>query len=170
MNNKEITKKFSDACNLLASRINEKLFDNSRKWYWIGNNVGGTCDFEDGDYLSPEDMVLILDNDISFEQYEEWKWANVDNSDKGYINLRSWLMGARHSMIKPKLQYGVWISVDDELPPYEESVLCSNKAEPDDMFFCHRSNNPNVQTDSNGWCLYMNNNITHWMRVKQLNE
>lgn len=170
MNNKDVNKKFFLACELLASKVNEQLFDNSRKWYWVGNVVGGMCDFEDADYLSPEDMCLIIDKGVTYDSYEEWKYANIDNSDKGYINLRSWLRGARHDMIKPKKKFFEWICVDDELPPFDESVLCCNRADPDDIFFCHRSNNPHVQTGANGWCFYGNGNITHWMRIKQINE
>ena len=43
-------------------------------------------------------MVRILDNDIDYDEYSEWRNANLDNNR--YINLKSWLMGARHEMFK----------------------------------------------------------------------
>lgn len=164
----EIVRAYKDACNALAQRVNEQLFGGGRLWYWIADDTGDVCDYEDGDFLSATEMTQIIANGMSYDDYAEWRDANSDKKDKGYINLKSWLRGARHDMLTTKKKYGEWISVDDELPPYDESVLCCNIADPDDMFFCHRSDNPHVQTDSHGWCLYMNGNITHWMRIKQM--
>ena len=72
---------FRVACDGLATSVNQQLFDGGRKWYWIGDEVGGVCDFEECDVLNPEDMVRIIDNNR-------------------YINLKSWLMGLRHDMIE----------------------------------------------------------------------
>ena len=95
---KEMIELFKFACNSLATAVNKQLFDGCRKWYWIGDDVGGMCDFEDTDVLNPEDMVRIIENNMSYEEYAEWRNANLDNNR--YINLRSWLMGARHDMFK----------------------------------------------------------------------
>lgn len=89
---------FRNACNLLATLVNEQLFDGSRSWYWIGDDVGGTCDFEGEDFLSPEDMVRIIEHRMTYDEYADWRNANLDNNR--YINLKSWLMGARHEMFK----------------------------------------------------------------------
>ena len=90
---------FRKACNDLAQAVNEQLFDGDRQWSWIGGEVGGVCDFDDCDVLNPEDMVRILENGLDYDHYAEWHNANLDNNE--YINLRSWLMGLRHDMIKP---------------------------------------------------------------------
>lgn len=89
---------FKDSCNKIAELINQHLFDGCRKWYWIGADVGGVCNFENTDFLNTEDMVRILDNDMDYDDYVEWRNANIDNNQ--YINLKSWLMGARHTMFK----------------------------------------------------------------------
>ena len=94
---KETIELFRFACNSLATAVNKQLFDGCRKWYWIGDEVGGACDFEDCDVLNPEDMVHIIENDITYDQYAEWREANLD--DGRYINLKSWLMGVRHDML-----------------------------------------------------------------------
>ncbi len=91
---------FKGACNALAEQVNRHLFDADRRWYWIGDEVGGLCDFDDLDVLRPEDMVRIIDQGMTYDEYAEWRDANIDNNN--YINLKSWLMGLRHEMIKEK--------------------------------------------------------------------
>lgn len=88
---------FHNACNLLATLVNEQLFEGIRTWYWIGDEVGGVCDFEECDVLNPEDMVRIIENNMTYDEYAEWREANLDNNR--YINLKSWLMGLRHDML-----------------------------------------------------------------------
>ena len=93
-----VVSQFKKACDDLAELVNEQLFDGYREWYWIGDEVGGACDFEECDVLNPEDMVRIIENRITYDEYAEWRDANLDNGR--YINLKSWLMGARHDMFK----------------------------------------------------------------------
>lgn len=94
---KEAIKLFKFACDSLATSVNKQLFDGCRKWYWIADEVGGLCDFEDCDVLKPEDMVRIIENKMTYDEYAEWRDANLDNNR--YINLKSWLMGLRHDML-----------------------------------------------------------------------
>ena len=89
-----------DACERLVNVINEQMFDDSRDPYWIGGVCGGLCDFGDTDFLTPEEMALIIQNKVTYEQYAEWREANLASERK--INLQSWLKGARHSMMKVK--------------------------------------------------------------------
>lgn len=89
-----------DACQRLVNVINEQMFDGSRDPYWIGDVCGGLCDFGDTDFLNPEEMALIIMNEVTYEQYVEWREANLANESK--INLQSWLKGERHSMQKDK--------------------------------------------------------------------
>ena len=89
---------FHNACNLLATLVNEQLFEGIRTWYWIGDDVGGMCDFEGTDIINAEDMVRIIEHHLTYDEYAEWRNANLDNNR--YINLKSWLMGARHDMFK----------------------------------------------------------------------
>ena len=94
---KETIELFKFACNSLATAVNKQLFDGCRDWYWIGDDVGGMCDFEESDFLSPEDMVRIIEHHLTYDEYAEWRNANLDNNR--YINLKSWLMGARHNIL-----------------------------------------------------------------------
>ena len=70
-----------------------------------------------------------------------------------------------------KKLYGEWISVSEALPEYDEEVLVCDRVEPDTMWFAHRSDNPDVMRDSHQFCHAMPDlNVTHWMRIKQVNE
>lgn len=89
-----------DACERLVNVINEQLFDDSRDPYWIGGVCGGLCDFGDTDFLTTEEMALIIRNEVTYEQYAEWREANLANESK--IDLQSWLKGALLSMQKDK--------------------------------------------------------------------
>ena len=95
---KKIIKQYKDSCNKLAELVNQQLFDGCRTWYWIGEEVGGACDFEEADVLNLEDMVRIIEKGITYDEYAEWRDANLDHAQ--YINLKSWLIGARHDMMK----------------------------------------------------------------------
>ena len=88
---------FRESCYRLAALVNDQLFDGCRKWYWIGNEIGGSCDFDECDVLNPEDMVRIIENNMTYDEYAEWRDANIDAGR--YINLKSWLMGLRHDML-----------------------------------------------------------------------
>ena len=92
-----VVREFKNACDDLAELVNMQLFDGCREWYWIGDEVGGACDFEETDVLNPEDMVRIIENNMSYDEYVEWREANLDHAQ--YINLKSWLMGLRHAML-----------------------------------------------------------------------
>ena len=96
MNKPEIINKYKETCNNLVDAINELLFDNCRDPYWVNDVVGDICDFGDTDFLTPEEMSLILENNMTYEQYAEWRDANLNNQ---YINLRSWIKGCRHYML-----------------------------------------------------------------------
>lgn len=89
-----------DACERLVKITNKQLFDGFRSTYWVGGVCGGLCCFDDTDFLGPEEMALIIRHEVTYEQYAEWREANLANERK--INLQSWLEGARHSMLKDK--------------------------------------------------------------------
>lgn len=97
---------FEKSCDELARQVNHRLFDDSRSWYWVGDEKGGICDFDDADFLTPEEMVIILQTPhFTYDQYAEWRDANIEYGEtKGFINLRSWIKGCRHSMLADKVK------------------------------------------------------------------
>ena len=96
----ETVKAYHKACDGLARAVNDQLFDGFRSYYWVADEIGGVCDFGDSDFINAEDMAKILLHGITYDQYAEWREANLGN--KNYINLRSWLRGLRHDMIKER--------------------------------------------------------------------
>lgn len=98
---------FKNACDELARQVNHRLFEDSRDWYWVANRVGGSCDFNDTDFLTPEEMVIILQTPhFTYNEYAEWRDANINNIErKGFINLQSWIIGCRHEMLADKPTY-----------------------------------------------------------------
>ena len=64
-----------------------------------------------------------------------------------------------------------WISVEDELPDYEESLLVTSKEEPNEIYFSHRTKRPDVVVENNGFTTFVEApKITHWQRIKKLEE
>lgn len=93
---------FRIACGELAAAVNQRLFEGCRHPYWVGGIEGGLCDFEDGDFISADDMARIINYGVDYEEYADWRTLNEDAPE--YINLHSWLMGGRRSLLadKPK--------------------------------------------------------------------
>ena len=64
-----------------------------------------------------------------------------------------------------------WISVDDELPDYEESVLVASSEDTEEIYFSHRTKRPDVVVENNGFTTFVGApKITHWQRIKKLEE
>lgn len=97
---------FENACDELARQVSHRLFEDSRDWYWVANCIGGSCDFGDTDFLTPEEMVIILQTPhFTYNEYAEWRDANIKNIErKGFINLFAWIKGCRHFMLNDKLK------------------------------------------------------------------
>ena len=68
----------------------EEPFDKDNV-YWIGGDMTGVCGIGDY-YVGLSDMVLVVDNKISGEDYIDWYWTYVAENNKDYINLRSYAM------------------------------------------------------------------------------
>lgn len=61
----------------------------------------------------------------------------------------------------------LWTSVDDKLPKLDEDVVVyyvSDDGE-ENYMFSHRTDDDEVLTDKNGFCIYNNEKITHWQKL-----
>jgi hypothetical protein len=63
-----------------------------------------------------------------------------------------------------------WISVEDGLPPYDESVLVTNKETPEIVLKTSRTKCKGWNTDENGFLCAIAFNITHWKPIEKLEE
>lgn len=141
---------FSKCCYNVAKAVNKQLFDGERKFFWIGGVAGGMCDFDDCDVISTDDMIRILRNEMTYDQYAEWRDANSEHSR--YINLASWFNGLRHDMIN---------SVPEELTENEYiarskalySKISSLYAEMNKLFCRFKKNYPIKKGDRCRWSL-----------------
>lgn len=93
----KVIDQYKDACFAVAVKVNERLFNGYREFYWIGDEVGGLCDFDGTDVLSVTDMILLLEHKVKYKDYAEWRDYNIEN--ERHINLKSWLMGLRPEML-----------------------------------------------------------------------
>lgn len=92
--NSSLCERYHNVCNELAEQVNKQLFEGCRRWKWIYNKSGDACDFDNNDILTSNEMLLIVEYGIDQQAYAEWHNANLANGF--YLNLRSWMAGARH--------------------------------------------------------------------------
>lgn len=88
-----ITSQAKASLNALAAAVNEHLFEGCRDWYWVAEEEGDICCFDENDFLQVTDMIRILELNVSYDDYAKWRDYNIDHDQ--HINLKSWLMGAR---------------------------------------------------------------------------
>ena len=66
-----------------------------------------------------------------------------------------------------------WVSVEDELPPYDKVVWVTSKMSPDNVFKNKRVECATVPNDSNGFIILWKGrmaSITHWKPIEKLEE
>lgn len=62
----------------------------------VQDNLMDVICFDFSDYFSMFDIVYDIDNDLPKGLIFEWAEANLDNQEKGIINLHSYAKGLRH--------------------------------------------------------------------------
>lgn len=82
--------KYEALCNDIAEMVNKRLFDGKRKWYWIGEEIGGICDFEDTDFINMAEMLSIIKYNVTFDEYNSWHSYSIDEPTHSF-SLRSWI-------------------------------------------------------------------------------
>ena len=66
-----------------------------------------------------------------------------------------------------------WVSVEDELPPYDKVVWVTSKMSPDNVFKNKRVECATVPKDSNGFIILWKGrmaSITHWKPIEELED
>lgn len=97
---------------------------------------------------------------------------NIDSlefeSDKHNAPLRKANSLLHDALIE--LEKSDWVSVEDGLPPYDESVLVTNKETPKIVLKTSRTKCKGWNTDKNGFLCAVAFNITHWKPIEKLEE
>jgi len=95
-------KAYEAVCDTYAQRLIEQLGLRKDDAYWVLDEIGDVFAYRDNYFLTMEEIVLLVDNCIGYDEFNEWynQWTEFDNENR--INLRSWLMGARPGMLKDK--------------------------------------------------------------------
>lgn len=112
-----LVKAYEESCEAMAREVYSKIImdgeeytPNADDYYWVADIVGGLCDFGDTMFLSPEDMAIILERDVTYDELRDWQEYNLAHYEEKveeanhperapFINLDSWLMGARPDML-----------------------------------------------------------------------
>ncbi len=93
---------YNIVCDTYAQRLIEQFDLNKEESYWVSNEIGVTLAYSDYYFISMDEVVLLVDNLVSFAEFVEWyeQWTDFDSDNR--INLRSWIMGARPGIFKKK--------------------------------------------------------------------
>ena len=92
----------------------------------------------------------------------------VDKTNDAVLKLTLANIAVKIAIIYVEVDKSPWVSVKDELPPYDVDVLVSNENEPEKIWFSHRIENPSAKTDENGFLNCFP--ITHWRKIDKLGE
>lgn len=89
-------KAYEAVCDTYKQRLCEQL--EVTDVYWIRDEVGCCLDINGYYVIDMPEIVLLVDNCIGFDEFNEWynQWTDFDKEDR--INLHSWIMGARPRM------------------------------------------------------------------------
>lgn len=93
---KELNDAYEKACNDILNAFAKKYYVDVDKDCWVGDNVGDIVCVSEEFFISMQDILLMLNNDVSWEEYFDFYHYNQDCAYLGLhtINLRSWLVGA----------------------------------------------------------------------------
>ena len=91
-------------------------------------------------------------------------WSRYANQHSVISNLEE----ALKELNKPD-----WVSVEDELPPYDKVVWVTSKMSPDNVFKNRRVESTTVPKDGNDFIILWEGRmarITHWKPIEKLEE
>ena len=91
-------------------------------------------------------------------------WSRYANQHSVISNLEEALK---------ELNKSDWVSVEDELPPYDKVVWVTSKMSPDNVFKNRRVESTTVPKDGNDFIILWEGRmvrITHWKPIEKLEE
>ncbi len=94
---KRLHETYEEVCETYKQRLLEQFDITPDNAFWIGGIVGELLDVDCYYTLNMYDIVLIVDNDMTFDDFDEWYDQWIDNNNRR-INLHYWILGARPEM------------------------------------------------------------------------
>ena len=97
------------------------------------------------------------------------RFTKVTDDDYIQGNVKSYIINTLQVVLK-EISKSDWVSVEDGLPEYGESVLVTNKDAPEIVLKTSRTKCKGWNTDKNGFLCAVAFNITHWKPIEKLEE
>lgn len=100
------------------------------------------------------------------------RFTKVTDDDYIQGNVKSHIINTLQVALK-EISKSDYVSVEDELPPYDKVVWVTSKMAPDNVFKNRRVECATVTKDSNGFIILWKGrmaSITHWKPIEKLEE
>lgn len=113
---KKLNLAYYKACNDILEAFAKEYYVDVDKDCWVGDNVGDMVCINDYFVISMQDILLMLNNNVSWEEYFNFYHYNQDCIYLGLhtITLRSWLSGAiRYPKERLKRLKAMRMEIDD---------------------------------------------------------
>lgn len=97
----------------------------------------------------------------------------ISSTDDVILSLTLTNIASKIALIGVEVNKSDWVSVEDELPPYDKVVWVTSKMSPDNVFKNKRVECATVPKDSNGFIILWKGrmaSITHWKPIEKLEE
>lgn len=148
------TKKIFIGGNMLTGAIDAVMSNGHQCAITLNENGGFTIEYSDKNIRYLNNQIHNLKNEL--------RRLNDEVVDKA--------KDVEEEKKAPKGYYE-WISVEDELPEFNEKVLVVSTKHPDTVFLSWREAEPWALNDHNNFRLFCYNiKVTHFMRIKNIGE
>ena len=100
------------------------------------------------------------------------RFTKVTDDDYIQGNVKSYIINTLQVVLK-EISKSDWVSVEDELPPYDKVVWVTSKMSPDNVFKNRRVESTTVPKDGNDFIILWEGRmarITHWKPIDKLEE
>ena len=95
--NKELLKKnFENACNAYTMELCLQWDIDNRNCWWVADEVGGVWEYDGDVHLNMDEIIYIVENDITIGEVYEWQDYCTKAHEYGFnlLNLNAWHKGA----------------------------------------------------------------------------
>lgn len=90
--------RYKSSCNDLVRLFADRYEVSVGSDDWVAGDVGGTICINEEFFLNMDEIIFMMKNGVSWDEFLRWWDYNLDAHYLGLnsINLRSWIMGAPH--------------------------------------------------------------------------